>query len=122
MTLFAELTPYATVGSDTGNYPWNGLTRRDIWYQIWHSNSTAWTRGGQIMETFLVQSNPCNYEIQQGVGAVNSSGQFLDTYYANITDPACAVTATQQYRLSTSAYQMILEQVWRWDTSGIWRQ
>ena len=52
MTIFAELTPYITPGSDTGNY----------------------------------------------------------------------TVARQQYRLSTSGYQMLLEQLWRWDTGGIWRQ
>ncbi len=121
-TVLAELTPYTTVGSDTGNYYWNGIRRRDVWYQIWHSNSTPWDRMGTISEWFGVLSNPCNYEIQKAVGSVNSSGQFLDTYYSAITDPACAVLATQEYRLSTSANQMILQQTWRWDNTGIWRQ
>lgn len=123
MTLFAELTPYVTVASDTENYVWNSVHRRDIWYQIWHANSVqTWTRRGEISETISIQSNPCGYEVQLGVGNVNPNGQFLDSYYSPMEDPACIVTATQQYRLTTSGYQMILEQAWRWDYTGIWRQ
>jgi hypothetical protein len=123
MTLFAELTPYVAVASDTENYIWNNVHRRDIWYQIWHANSAqAWTRRGTISETITIQSNPCEYEVQLGVGSVNARGQFLDSYYSPMEDPACIVTGTQQYRLSTSGYQMILAQAWRWDYTGVWRQ
>jgi hypothetical protein len=39
----------------------------------------------------LVLSNPCSLQIQQGVlGAVNTNGQYLDTYYSRISDPTCA--------------------------------
>jgi hypothetical protein len=80
------------------------------------------SKGGQVTEQFSVITNPCGLAIQQGTGNVNTSGQFLDTYFSDITDPGCAVVADQSYRLSTHGASTILQQRWRWDTTGVWRQ
>ena len=120
--LYPELAPSVTVGSDTGNWWWNDMWRRDIWYQIHHWNNQPWSKGGQVTEQFFVLSNPCGLAIQQGTGNVNTNGQFLDTYFSDITDPGCTAVADQHYRLSTHGASTILEQRWRWDTSGVWRQ
>jgi hypothetical protein len=120
--IYPELSPNVSVGSDSQNWWWNDMWRRDIWYQIKHFNGIAWTRGGQVTEQFFVLSNPCGMAIQQGSSPVNGSGQFLDTYFADIEDPGCTAVADQHYRLSTAGASSILEQRWRWDNTGIWRQ
>jgi len=62
--------------------------------------------------------------VQKGLsGSVNTNGQFLDTYYSPIRDPACVVHLDQKYRLTTANLITIHEiHYWRFDTSGIWRQ
>lgn len=120
--IYPELTPYITDGSDSGNWWWNNMWRRDIWYQMWHHNSTPWSQGGTITEQFSVLSNPCNLAIFQGTGApVNGSGQFLDTYFSDV-DLGCEAVADQWYRHSKVGASVIHEQRWRWDTTGVWRQ
>jgi hypothetical protein len=120
--VFPELTPYAAISTDTGNYDYLGSRRRDIWFQIYHSNSTPWDKRGSVTEAWQVLSNPCNLQIQQGVsGAVNTNGQYLDSYYSRITDPTCAMSATQRHTLDTAGYQVIFEQTWRFDNTGVWR-
>lgn len=121
--VYPELTPYVSEGSDTGNYDWNGRHRRDIWYQIWHSDSTRWDKGGSVTEDWQASSNPCELNIDTGLsGSVNSYGQFLDTYYSGITNPACTLLADQSYTLDKAGYARIHEQTWRFDNTGVWKQ
>jgi hypothetical protein len=103
------------------------MKRRDLWYQIWDAQSNAWRYGGTVTEEFSYLSNPCNLTITQGLGgAVNGNAQFSDVYYSNLAgpppQPQCALTAIQRYKLSSAYNAMILEQTWRWDTTGVWRQ
>lgn len=120
--IYPELTPYISDGSDSGNWWWNNMWRRDIWYQMWHHNSTPRSQGGQITEEFSVLSNPCNLTIFQGNNApVNGSGQFLDTYFSDV-DLGCEAVADQWYRHSKVGASVIHEQRWRWDATGVWSQ
>jgi len=70
---------------------WNDRWRRDIWYQIYHQDGRTWSRGGDVWEEWHRWYNPCALSIETAIGTVNPSGQFLDTYYSAIRDPACVV-------------------------------
>jgi hypothetical protein len=103
------------------------------------SDSTRWDKGGSVTENWqplallssnrwseetgqITLSNPCNYQMDQGVfGSVNTNGQFPDTYYSRVTDPSCAMMSVQRHILD-KAYQVINEQTWRHDNTGVWRQ
>lgn len=97
--------PYAVVHSDTQNQ-WNsGLTRweRHFWLQTYHANGSTWTRGGNVYESFNVTSNPCNVSLAQGVGVVNVTGQYADSFFADLDAPQCVVEADQTHYLSTAS-------------------
>lgn len=119
------LRPYAYAASDTGNWGWQGLIRRDIWYQILNSDSSVWHYGGLVNEQFYNIVNPCGVTFEEGIGAtVDGVGRFLDTYYTRLNNPprpGCAYSATQRYTLDTAFNRTLLEQGWRWDTSGVWK-
>jgi len=117
------LRPYAYAASDTGNWDWQGLIRRDIWYQILNWDSSIWNYGGSVDEQFYDIVNPCGISFLEGDGAtVDGVGRYLDTYYTRLNNPPrpeCAYSATQRYTLDTAFYRTLLEQRWRWDSSGV---
>ena len=119
------LRPYAYAASDTGNQPWQGIIRRDIWYQIMNSDSTPWLFRGYVSEQFYDEVNPCGISHEMGAPyLVDEVGRYPDTYYTRLNNPPrpeCAYSATQRYTLDTAFYRTILEQRWRWDTSGVWK-
>ena len=60
-----------------------------------------------------------------GSGTVNSSGQFVDSYWDDvegIANPACTYEGEQSYVLSTASFLTVHRQRWRFDTTGIHRQ
>jgi hypothetical protein len=110
-TIVAEDTPHVEIASDSGDSAWNGVTRRDIWYQIRRSNGAIWPFRGTVSETMTTVSNPCNIGVQtgsrQGVSAV---GQFPDTYFTSTRNGPpeyCTVELEQRYTLSTSNNSVI---------------
>jgi len=119
------LRPYAYAASDTGNWQWQGLIRRDIWYQILNWDSSVWHYRGSVHEQYYDIVNPCGITFEEGIGAaVDDVGRYLDTYYTRLNNPPrpeCAYSATQRYTLDTAFYRTLLEQRWRWDTSGVWK-
>ncbi len=129
LTLAPLPIPGVVVTQDSQNVPWNGIIRRDIWYQIYYAGSEVpWQRGGSVTEEWVALTNPCEMviAIAQAPKPVSQSGQLLDTYYSDLNGPPprpeCAVNADQRYRLDTVYNRVILEQSWRFDPAGVWRR
>jgi hypothetical protein len=118
--------PVATAVSDTGNQLWpDGRIGRHIWYEV-SDRGELWTWRGTVTEEFVNQTNPCNLEIRIGQHPVNDLGQFPDTLFSGLNTPPrpeCAIVATQIMKLDKAPTgHVLLEQRWRWDTSGVWKQ
>ena len=61
------------------------------------------------------------FQTARVVVAQSANGQFLDTYYSGVL-VGCEVTATQTYTLDKASNRQVLQQTWRFDNTGVWRQ
>jgi hypothetical protein len=119
-------TPREEISWEGFSYWWDGRFRRDVYYQVWHFDGAPWQRGGEIWEEWAIWHNPCNIGFQRNLlgASLDNFGRFVDSYVTvNGGQPlGCEVIGDQQYRLTSSAYQVIGGHRWRFDNSGIWRQ
>jgi hypothetical protein len=117
-----EPLPYITQQSDTGSQ-WNSEQQRytrSLWYQVWKPDSTPWTAGGTVTENWVYYNNPCNYEIQTGVGSLNQNGQYPDTLVTAVGQPTtCPVSAEQSHFILSVTTQRLYNQAWQFSSSGI---
>lgn len=118
--------PHATIASDTGDVARDGVTRRDIWYQLFRADNSIWPYGGTVNEAMTPRSNPCGLPIVTGLsGAVNPNGQYLDTYTTSTRSGPpenCRVEADQSYTLNTANNGVVRKNriVWEYKKTTIW--
>ena len=99
--------PRMAVASDSGMQPFNGVHKRDVWWNVTDKNTNLqWPRGGRVTEDVTIWHNPCYLPFVKASLStdLNSNAQFPDQY---ITHPSmcsenCQVGAVQRYSLSST--------------------